>query len=351
MANFFSNPHHDNRQLAYWLLGVAVLIYAMVVLGGVTRLTGSGLSIVEWDPIMGAIPPLNETQWQTTFTKYQQSPQYQQVNRGMSLEEFKYIFGYEYAHRLLGRLIGVAFLLPLLYFLYKRKIRGQLLPKLIVIFLLGALQGFLGWYMVQSGLINEPRVSQYRLALHLSTAVMLYAAILWLAWGLLRPEPVQTWKYSMQSLQRWALGVTLLICVMMLSGAFVAGTHAGKVFNTFPLMNGQFIPAGILAYSPWYHNLFENLATVQFDHRLIAYLLMVFIPGLWLYARRYTLSPVTRFSLHLLLVVFAVQIGLGISTLLEMAPVGLATAHQAGALLTFTLALHLNHTLRRGRSF
>ncbi len=351
MSDFFANHPRDDRQIAWWLIGVAILIYVMVVLGGVTRLTGSGLSIVEWDPIMGAIPPLNEVQWQETFAKYKTSPQYTKVNQGMNLAEFKTIFSYEYAHRLLGRLIGVAFLLPLLYFAFMRKIRRTLIPKLILLFLLGGLQGFIGWYMVESGLVNEPRVSQYRLALHLGAAILIYGSILWVAWGLLRRAPAQSWKHQMQGLQRFSTGVTMAIAIMIISGAFVAGTHAGKVFNTFPLMDGHFVPAGLFAYTPWYRNLFENLATVQFDHRLIAYLLMVLIPVLWWYARRFSLAPSTRLTLHLLLLVFIVQISLGIATLLHMVPVGLAAAHQGGALLVFTVALYLNHALRKGNAF
>lgn len=351
MSDLFANPYRDNRQIALWLITVAILIYVMVVLGGVTRLTGSGLSIVEWDPIMGAIPPLSETQWQETFDKYKASPQYIQVNQGMSLSDFKYIFSFEYAHRLLGRFIGIAFLLPFLYFLFKGKIRRHIAPKLILLFFLGGIQGFIGWYMVKSGLINEPRVSQYRLALHLTTAILIYGAILWVAWGLANPTPTQTWKHGMQPLRRLSLMLTATICVMIISGAFVAGTHAGKVFNTFPLMQGQFIPPGIMEYTPWYRNLFENLATVQFDHRMIAYLLMVFVPFLWWYARRFSLSPATRFTTHVLLTVFVVQISLGIATLLNFVPTTLAAAHQGGALLLFTVALYLNHCLRRSRGF
>lgn len=351
MSDFFSNPQRDNRHIAIWLISVAILIYLMVVLGGVTRLTGSGLSIVEWDPIMGAIPPINETQWQETFNKYKASPQYIQVNQGMSLSDFKYIFSFEYAHRLLGRFIGIAFLLPLLYFAFKGKIRRQIIPKLVLLFLLGGLQGFIGWYMVKSGLVNEPRVSQYRLALHLSTAILIYGSILWVAWGLANPAPTQTWKHGMQPLQRLSITLTTFVCIMIISGAFVAGTHAGKVFNTFPLMDGHLIPPGIMEYTPWYRNLFENLATVQFDHRLIAYVLMVFVPFLWWYARRFSLSPSTRFTTHLLLAVFILQVSLGIATLLNFVPTALGAAHQGGALLLFTVALYLNFCLRRGRGF
>lgn len=351
MSNFFANPQRDDRQIAKWLLLVAMLIFAMVVLGGVTRLTGSGLSITEWQPVMGAIPPLNDAQWQETFAKYQQTPEYHKVNSGMSLEQFKNIFAFEYAHRLLGRLIGVVFLLPFLYFLFKGKIRSGLIPKLLFLFVLGGLQGFVGWYMVQSGLVNEPRVSQYRLALHLGMAVLIYGAILWVAWSLLRPAPTQSWKHHMQSLQRFSVTVSAVIAVMIISGAFVAGTRAGKVFNTFPLMDGGFAPPGLFALQPWYRNLFENLATVQFNHRLIAYLLMLLIPALWFYARRFSLSPTSRMALHMLLFVFILQVGLGIATLLHVVPVGLGAAHQGGALLVFTAALYLNHALRKGNAF
>ncbi len=351
MSKFFSNPQHDDRQIAFWLIAVAILIYCMIILGGVTRLTGSGLSIVEWQPIMGAIPPLNETQWLETFAQYQQSPQYQQVNQGMTLHEFKSIFAFEYAHRLLGRLIGVAFALPFLYFLFQHKIRRSLLPILIVLFALGGVQGFIGWYMVQSGLVNEPRVSQYRLALHLSMALLIYSVMLWTAWSLLQPSPRQTWKHDMLSLRRFSLLVTSTVVVMIISGAFVAGTHAGKVFNTFPLMDGQFIPAGLFALEPFYRNFFENLTTVQFDHRLLAYILVLMIPGLWFYARRFSLAPHTRFASHLLLTVFILQVGLGITTLLNYVPVALGAAHQGGAVLLLTCALYFNHTLRRSTTF
>ena len=351
MSNFFSNPQRDDRQIAFWLIAVAVLIFSIVILGGVTRLTGSGLSIVEWQPIMGAIPPLNETQWLETFAQYQQTPQYQQVNQGMSLDAFKWIFAFEYAHRLLGRLIGVAFALPFLYFLSQRKIRRSLIPTLILLFALGGLQGFVGWYMVQSGLVNEPRVSQYRLAVHLSLAMLIYAVMLWTAWSLLQPAPRQIWKHEMQRLRRFSLLVTATIAVMILSGAFVAGTHAGKFFNTFPLMDGHLIPMGLFAQEPFYLNFFENPATVQFDHRLIAYILMLLIPGLWFYARRFSLSPQTRIASHLLLTVFILQVGLGITTLLNYVPVALGAAHQGGAVLLLTMALYFNHTLRRSTSF
>ena len=335
-----------DRSIAAWLFACCLLIFAMVVLGGVTRLTRSGLSIVEWDPIMGAIPPLSQTQWQETFDKYKLTPEYRKVNYGMSLPEFKGIFYVEWAHRLLGRLIGVVFLVPFLYFLARRRITRALVPKLIAMLVLGGLQGALGWYMVKSGLVDIPRVSPYRLTAHLALAVIIYAYIFWTALGLLRarqllPPPA--------GLRRFGAAVTALIFVMILSGGFVAGTRAGFVFNSFPLMNGRFFPEGMYALQPLWVNLFENIATVQFNHRALAYLMGIVIPAFWWNAMQYALPAGTRRAVHLLLGWLAVQVALGIMTLLYVVPVPLAAAHQAGALVLFSLALYVLHSLRRQR--
>lgn len=339
-----TTPPHD-KPVAVWLLACGALIFAMVVLGGVTRLTRSGLSIVEWDPIMGAIPPLSQTQWEQTFDKYRQTPEYQKVNTGMSLHEFKGIFFVEWAHRLLGRLIGVVFLVPFLYFLIRRRIKRALVPKLVIMFVLGGLQGALGWYMVKSGLIDIPRVSPYRLTAHLAFAVVIYAYIFWTALGLLYPRE----SLPPAGLRRFGAAVTALIFLMILSGGFVAGTKAGHAFNTFPLMNGRLFPEGMYAMQPLWVNLFENIATVQFNHRLIAYLLCVVIPLFWWNAMRHALPARTRLAVHLLLGWVAVQVTLGITTLLYVVPIPLAAAHQAGALVLFTLALYVLHALRRQR--
>lgn len=340
---------HHRRQIAAWLLFCAALIFVMVVLGGVTRLTRSGLSIVEWDPIMGAIPPLTQMQWEDTFGKYQRTPEYRKINLGMSLDEFKSIFYVEYAHRLLGRLIGAVFLVPFLYFLIRRRIARELVPKLVTMFVLGGLQGVLGWYMVQSGLVDIPRVSPYRLTAHLALAVVIYAYILWVALGLLYPETEED-AVKLKSLRGFATGVTALIFLMILSGGFVAGNKAGFAFNTFPLMDGHFFPAGMWAMQPVWVNLFENIATVQFNHRLLAYLLASVIPIFWWTAIRLPLSQSTRRALHLLLAWLAVQITLGVATLLYIVPIPLAAAHQAGALVLFTLAIVVNHRLHRRES-
>ena len=335
--------HTRDKPIAVWLLTCCALIFAMVVLGGVTRLTHSGLSIVEWDPIVGAIPPLTQSQWEKTFDQYKQTPEYRKINAGMSLSAFKGIFYVEWAHRLLGRLIGAVFLLPFLYFLIRRRIPRELVPKLVTMFVLGGLQGALGWYMVKSGLIDIPRVSPYRLTAHLAFAILIYAYIFWTALGLLYPrESLPT----PGKLRRFGTVVTALIFLMILSGGFVAGNKAGFAFNTFPLMNGRFVPEGMYAMQPWWTNLFENIATVQFNHRLIAYLLCLVIPAFWLTAMRSALPARPRGGMHLLLGWLPVQITLGIATLLLVVPVALAAAHQAGALVLFTIALFVRHALR-----
>ena len=333
-----------HRAIAIWLLVVCALVFAMVVLGGVTRLTRSGLSIVEWQPLLGAIPPLTEAQWLTLFEKYKLTPEYLKVNVGMDLAGFQGIFWLEYFHRLLGRLIGLAFALPFVYFLVRGKIERALALKLWLLFALGASQGLLGWLMVASGLVDEPRVSPYRLTAHLGLAILIYGAVLWVALDLLSAK-TQT-PDSLAPLRRFGHIVTALIFLMILSGGFVAGTHAGFAFNDWPLMHGRLVPEGMLALEPWWVNSFENLAAVQFNHRLLAYLLCLLIPAYWLAARRHALEQRTRLLIHLLLAFLAVQVTLGITTLIYIVPVPLAAAHQAGALVLFTLAVLINHQLR-----
>jgi cytochrome c oxidase assembly protein subunit 15 len=337
------------RRIATWLIACCALVFAIVVLGGATRLTRSGLSIVEWQPIVGAIPPLTAADWEELFDKYRQTPEYQTVNPGMSLAGFKGIFWLEYFHRLLGRLIGVAFFVPLLYFLCRRALAPPLAVKLGGIFLLGALQGALGWYMVQSGLVDDPRVSHYRLTAHLALAFAIYAAMLWIALDLLNSAAgPATAVPGNTRVRRLAWAVTVLVIAMVVTGGFVAGIRAGFAYNTFPLMNGNWIPPEIFVIEPWYLNFFNNMATVQFDHRAGAWLLAVAVPWLWVEAGRAELPARARLLTHLLLAALAAQIALGIATLLLAVPVALAAAHQAGALAVFTVALALNHSLRVG---
>src|SRR6266705_1904314 len=240
-----------NRAVAAWLLVCCAFVFAIVVVGGITRLTHSGLSIVEWQPIVGALPPLDEAGWQETFGKYKQSPEYRLVNPGMTLDGFKGIFWWEYVHRLLGRMIGAVFFLPLLWFALRGGIARALAWKFAVIFALGAAQGALGWYMVQSGLVDNPRVSQYRLTAHLGIAFLIYAAMLWIALDLLFPRVPRT-EAAPRGLRRFAFALVALISVMVLSGGLVAGTRAGLAYNTFPLMNGRLVPPEIFAIEPWY---------------------------------------------------------------------------------------------------
>lgn len=335
----------SQRAIGYWLLAVCALVFAMVVLGGVTRLTHSGLSIVEWKPLMGAIPPLNETEWLEVFEKYKLTPEYQKVNAGMDVEGFKGIFWLEYFHRLLGRSIGLVFLLPFLYFLIRKQIDRPLVPKLVTLFVLGGLQGLMGWVMVASGLVDMPRVSAYRLTAHLGIAVLIYGYMLWVALGLLWPERLNS-SVNVAPLRAHGRGVLAVIGITILAGGLVAGTRAGFAYNTFPLMGESFLPVGVFAQQPWWINFFENVGTVQLDHRLLAYLLVLMIPVWWWMARRHVLDATTRTFFHLLLAMLAVQVTLGITTLLYVVPIPLAAAHQAGALLLFTIALVISHRLR-----
>ncbi len=337
-----SSRHQTQSQtsIAVWLLICCALVFAMVIVGGVTRLTGSGLSIVEWQPIVGTIPPITQEDWEVLLEKYRQIPQYEEVNKGMTLDEFKGIFWWEYFHRLLGRLIGLVYFIPFVYFIVRKRVDRVLGLKLLGIFVLGGLQGLMGWYMVMSGLADNIYVSQYRLTAHLGLAFIIYAAMFWVATGLLSPASGhQSDSASVRGLRRYALALTTLIFIMVLSGGLVAGIHAGKAYNTFPLMDGYLIPPAMFVLEPWYRNFFDNMTTVQFDHRLIAWLLMFSIPYFWFKARQLPLSTSTRVACHLLLVMLVIQVGLGITTLLLSVPLTFAAAHQVGAVLLFTAAL------------
>ena len=335
-----ANRARRNRPVAAWLLACCVLVFAMVILGGVTRLTGSGLSMVNWQPVSGVVPPLTRDAWEREFAHYRDSPEYKLVNYGMRLAEFKRIFWFEFAHRLLGRLIGIVFLLPFVYFLMRRRIEPSLAPKLAMMFVLGALQGLLGWYMVRSGLVDDPHVSQYRLAAHLGLAVLVYALMLWTALGLMHSRAPRRGVAS-PGLPAFAMPLTVIVFVAMLSGAFVAGLKAGYTYNTFPLMAGQWVPEGLWAMTPAYRNLFENVATVQFSHRLLAVATFLAIVSLWVVSLRARLPRSVRLWSHAVALAAVIQVILGISTLLARVPVSLAALHQAGALVLLTVLLCL----------
>jgi cytochrome c oxidase assembly protein subunit 15 len=336
-----------DRAIAAWLFACCVLVFAIIVVGGVTRLTHSGLSITEWQPIVGTIPPLSSGDWQAAFDKYRATPEYLQVNKGMTLEAFKRIFWWEYAHRLLGRVIGVAFLVPFLWFALRRRIPAGYGWKLAALFVLGGLQGALGWYMVKSGLVADPRVSQFRLTAHLSLAFVIFGAMLWVGLSLVFPRRAAMATPAARSARRWAFLIVALVFAMIVTGGFVAGIRAGFAYNTFPLMNGALVPPEILMLEPAWRNFFWNMATVQFDHRVGAWLLFFLVPVLWWKLRRAPDLPArAEKGGNALLGMLAIQIALGIATLVLVVPLPLAALHQAGAVVTFALALNVAHSLR-----
>jgi len=331
-----------DRLVAYWLLVCCALVFAMVVLGGFTRLTGSGLSMVDWRPITGVLPPLDDAAWQRTFELYQQSPEFQKVNSHMDVHDFKEIFWLEFLHRLLGRTIGIVFLVPFVFFVVRGHIAGRDWGKYFTMFVLGGLQGVLGWYMVKSGLVDVPHVSQYRLTAHLVAAFIIYAYMFWVALSLLYPAsgPRHPWYGK-------TLGLTALIAVTVISGGFVAGLKAGKIYNTFPLMGDGWIPPGLMALEPFWRNFFDNTTTVQFDHRVLAITTLAAVLVYWLRARHAGLPTRARAASATLLGVAVLQVSLGIATLLLAVPVVLGATHQGVAMLLFTVALYLLHSLRR----
>jgi len=341
--NDFVEDRRSRRAIATWLLLCCGLVYCMVVLGGVTRLTGSGLSMVEWRPVTGVLPPMNDLEWQAEFELYQLSPEYQKVNSHMSVEDFKGIFWLEYLHRLLGRTIGLVFLGGFLIFLFTGNIRKQDTGRYLLMFILGGLQGVLGWYMVKSGLVNNPHVSQYRLTAHLVAAFAIYAYMFWVALGLLFP----TGRGEPHRLYGRTLALTGLVTLTVISGGFVAGLKAGFAFNTFPLMNGKWVPDQLFALQPAWRNLFENMVTVQFNHRVLAITVLASVALYWISAMRARLPRRLGLAVHVLLAVTVLQVTLGILTLLLHVPMHLAATHQAVAMLLFTVALYLCHGLRR----
>lgn len=318
----------NKKALVVWIASVCTLIFIMVVVGGVTRLTHSGLSMVDWQPIMGVIPPIGEVEWQDTFNKYKQFPEYQKLNQHMDLAGFKEIFYWEYGHRVLGRLIGVVFIVPFIFFWLAGRIEKTLKPKLVVALILGGLQGLMGWYMVMSGLVDIPRVSHYRLAAHLMLALVIFAWLFWIILGLLNSSGTKTvgkpgWS---RPVSYFLLG---LVIVQIIYGAFVAGLRSGFGYNTFPLMNGQFIADAAFMLNPWWLNLFENGAAVQFIHRWIGILLLCVTSAVWIaairgdYGRRFTRSS------NILFITMVSQVLIGILTLTFIIPLWLATFHQA----------------------
>lgn len=315
----------DHRAMARWLLAVAAMVWAMVALGGATRLSGSGLSIMEWAPIMGTLPPLSDAEWERLYDLYRTIPQYDLVNRGFGMDGFKAIFWLEYLHRLWGRLIGLAFGLPLVWFWWRGRIPAGFAPRLLLLLGLGALQGAMGWYMVASGFqADRTAVSPYRLVLHLGLALLIFGLLVDTALRLL-PRRVAVMP---KGARFWTHATFTAAVLAMLAGGFTAGIRAGLDYNTFPLMQGQLVPPGYLGLEPWWRSLTADIATVQFHHRLAATATLV-LAGIALW--RAWPSPAARPALLLLAGAIAAQYALGVATLLHVVPQGLGTLHQAVA--------------------
>lgn len=327
--------NHD-QWIARWLIVCAVVIFGMILLGGVTRLTDSGLSMVEWQPIMGTIPPLNQSDWEIAFEKYKQFPEFQKINYDMDLAGFKVIFMYEYLHRVLGRLIGLLYFLPLVYFLVRGMVRRPLLPHLMVLFVLGGCQGLLGWYMVKSGLVDRPDVSQYRLTAHLGLAVLVYAYMIWLILVLRTPG-----RFIPPLASKWPLALVAAVYVMILSGGFVAGTDAGYSYPTWPLMGDSFVPPTL--YADGWLSAFEQVTTIQFNHRMLAYALVTVVLAVGVMSYRLSSDGRVRVAAIGLMLAVLAQVLLGISTLLTQVAIPVAAAHQGGAVIVLTAALVFAH--------
>ncbi|MCX6353144.1 MAG: COX15/CtaA family protein [Bacteroidetes bacterium] len=333
------------RAIFIWLITGCLLVAAMVVIGGITRLTGSGLSITKWDIVTGTLPPMSDAAWQQEFQHYRESPQYQQINSHFGVEDFKSIYWWEYLHRLVGRAIGMVFLLPFLYFVIRKKIDKPFAIKLFVIFILGGLQGFLGWAMVASGLVDKPYVSHYRLAAHLITAFITYAYTFWLALDVLFDAKTtsSSSKKPFGSLPLWLLGVTTL---QIIYGAFVAGKKAGIGYNTWPKMGDKWVADGMNIIEPAYKNLLDNPIVLQFIHRTIALILVALVGWLWLSHRKKSMGGSQRFALKFIVFAILLQFTLGVLTLVYVVPIELAVLHQLGALFLYTAVVFLNHRNR-----
>ena len=334
------------RAIGLWLLGVAAMVWVMVALGGATRLTGSGLSIMEWAPLSGALPPLSDAEWHRLYDLYRTIPQYELVNQGFGIEGFKRIFWLEWSHRLWGRLIGLAYALPLAWFWLRGRIPAGYKPRLLLLLVLGGLQGAVGWFMVASGFeADRTAVSPYRLVMHLSLALGLYAALVWTGLGLLRPRPTEALPAG-GSIRRQAKAAAWLLVAAMLAGGFVAGNHAGLDYNTFPLMEGRLVPSGYWRLDSVWANLTLNIATVQFNHRLLASLAALAALGAAFAGWRRLPPGFARSACLGLGGAVILQYALGVATLLHAVPAWLGTLHQATAVLVLTAALLALHGLR-----
>ncbi len=335
------------RVVGLWLLGCGFMVMIMVLLGGITRLTDSGLSIMEWKPIMGALPPLTEAAWEHVFALYKQIAEYKHVNPDMTLESFQSIFWWEYLHRLWGRLIAIAFLVPLLWFLARRQLTKAETPRLIALFALGGLQGFVGWFMVASGFQDRVDVSQYRLVVHLMLALAIFALLLWYALDYLDATQLRGQREQAASLLKHARCMNALIAFQIALGGLVAGTHAGLIYTDFPMMNGHWLSPDLFTTSPWYLNFTENLAMVQFQHRLTSGFVAIAVISFLIRLRRRNFDPTLKRRAISLPVTLGVQAFLGMATLIYVVPIPLAILHQLGAFVLLASGLVAQHGLKR----
>ncbi len=335
------------KPVSIWLFICCAMIFIMVAIGGVTRLTESGLSITQWKPVTGVIPPMNDTQWQAEFSEYQKIPEYQQLRKGMSLDEYKNIYFWEYLHRLWGRLIGIVFALPLIYFWVRGKLHQDWKIPLAVLFFLGLNQGFLGWYMVQSGLSVNVDVSQYRLTAHLTLAAIIYAYMLWIALHIKNFYKSAPLVSAPKNLRYATILVFIIFWLTFIMGGFMAGTNAGLLYATFPKFNGDWIPGGMWILEPLYRNLFENPTTIHAVHRFVATALVIGAIGLMLYSFFAKASKKIKVPAIHVGVMALIQMALGISAIARAVPITLGTAHQAGAMVLLTFFLWLLFVIRK----
>jgi len=331
----------DNKAVIYWLLIGCSLIFIMVVVGGITRLTHSGLSISNYKLISGTIPPMNEIEWNEAFELYKQYPEYQKLNNTFTLQEFKDIYFWEWIHRVIGRFIGLVFIIPFIYFLIQKQLSKSTIKKAIILLVMGGLQGFLGWYMVKSGLVNKPDVSHYRLAAHLTTAFLTFAYTFWVALDLMFPER----KTVVKKLRNFIrIGLVVLI-IQIIYGAFVAGLDAGWIHNHWPFMNESKLvhETVYLEQSPTYLNFIEGKSGVQFVHRTLAYIVVIFTLSIWYRAKRMKLSSFQSKGINSLLIMVGIQFLLGVLTLIYAVPVWLGVSHQVGAFILLSAMIFTLH--------
>jgi cytochrome c oxidase assembly protein subunit 15 len=337
-----NNPH---KSVIHWLLSGCVLIFLMVVIGGITRLTNSGLSMVDWKLIVGMVPPLTEQDWIVTFNEYKNFPEYKEVNYLFTLEEFKAIFFWEYLHRLIGRLIGLVFIIPFFYFLINNKIQGKLIGKTVIILCMGGFQGFLGWWMVKSGLVNDPDVSHYRLAAHLISAFLTFAYTFWVALELMTKEEERP---NVPYLRKGVLILFFITVLQIVYGAFVAGLNAGFIMNTWPKMGETWIAESVTAMEPFWTNFIDGIGGVQFIHRYLAYVVVGLVLFLLMKSTKFELNRTQKKSLMALILVVFIQFLLGVFTLLLAVPVWLGVTHQVGAFLLLGAIVYSMSSFRKG---